>query len=140
MEELETTGAVPLEHHLKALRPPTTTAGCEEVARRRAAEDVDHLGSLLRLCELELIGRERRSARRRLEAARLPTAKTLEAFDFASAPTLNEPLVPELARCESVERREDPLLVGGPGTGRTHLATALASRRAAGAGASAPTG
>ena len=67
------------------------------MARRCAAEDVDHLGFLLQLCELELIERERRAAQRRLKAARFPTVKTLEAFDFVAAPALNKPLVLEPA-------------------------------------------
>jgi DNA replication protein DnaC len=125
MKKIETRSTVLLKHHLKALRLPTMTAECEKVARRCAAEDVDHLGFLLQLCELELIERERRAAQRRLKAARFPTVKTLEAFDFASAPSLNKPLVLDLARCDFIDRRENLLLVGGPGTGKTHLATAL---------------
>jgi len=125
MRKVETKSTVLLKHHLKALRLPTMTAECEKVAARCAKEDVDHLGFLLQLAELELIERERRAAQRRLKAARFPTSKTLEAFDFAAAPSLNKPLVLELARCEFVERRENLLLVGGPGTGKTHLATAL---------------
>jgi DNA replication protein DnaC len=126
MSKVETKSTVLLKHHLKALRLPTMTAECEKVASRCAAEDVDHLGFLLQLCELELIERERRAAGRRLKAARFPSPKALDGFDFAAAPKLNKPLVLELARCEFVERRENLLLVGGPGTGKTHLATALA--------------
>jgi DNA replication protein DnaC len=118
MKKTETKSTVLLKHHLKALRLPTMTAECEKVARRCAAEDVDHLGFLLQLCELELIERERRAAQRRLKAARFPTIKTLESFDFAAAPALNKPMVLELARCDFVERRENLLLVGGPGTGK----------------------
>ncbi len=101
------------------------TAECEEVARRCAGEDVDHLGFLLQPGERELIERERRAARRRLKAARLPTVEALEAFDSAAAPSLNKPLVLERARREFVEGREDLLPVGGPGPGKAHRATAL---------------
>jgi hypothetical protein len=77
MSKVETKSTVLLKHHLKALRLPTMHGECEKVARRCAAEDVDHLGFLLQLCELELIERERRAAGRRLKAARFPSPKAL---------------------------------------------------------------
>jgi DNA replication protein DnaC len=46
-------------------------------------------------------------------------------FDFASASKLNKPLMLKLLKCDYLDRRENLLLVGGPGTGKTHLATAL---------------
>jgi len=60
MKKLETTSTVLLKHHLKALKLPTMTAECEKVAARCARENVDHLGFLLQLAELELL--ERRAA------------------------------------------------------------------------------
>jgi DNA replication protein DnaC len=125
MSKARDKSTVLLEHHLKALKLPTMHGECESVAARCAQENVDHLGFLLRLCERELIEREGRAAQRRLKAARFPTVKTLEGFDFAAAPKLNKPLVLELLRCAYLDRRENLLLVGGPGTGKTHLATAL---------------
>ena len=119
MSKAETRSTVLLKHHLKALKLPTMTAECEKVAARCAKENVDHLGFLLQLCELELIERERHAAGRRLKAARFPSPKTPDAFDFAAAPKVNKPAVLELARCEYVDRRENLLLVGGPGTGKT---------------------
>jgi DNA replication protein DnaC len=126
MKTLATTSTVLLKHHLKALKLPTMTSECEKVAARCAQENVDHLGFLLQLCELELLDRERRAASRRLKAARFPTVKTLEAFDFAAAPSVNKSLILELLRCEYIDRRENVLLIGGSGTGKSHLATSLA--------------
>ena len=131
MKRVEATSTVLLKHHLKALKLPTITAECEKVAARCARENVDHLGFLLQLCELELLDRERRAAARRLKAARLPTPKGLDGFDFKAAPSVNKPQVLELKRCEYIERRENVLLIGGSGTGKTHLATALAAEACA---------
>jgi DNA replication protein DnaC len=131
MKKIETKSAVLLRHHLKALKLPTMTAECEKVAARCAREDVDHLGFLLQLCELELLDRERRAAARRLKAARLPVPKALDGFDFAAAPSVNKPLILELMRCAYIENRENVLLIGGSGTGKTHLATALAAEACA---------
>jgi DNA replication protein DnaC len=121
----ETKSTVLLKHHLKALKLPTIQAECEKVAGRCAAENIDHLTFLLQVCELELIERERKAAERRLKAARFPTPKTLESFDFSARPSVNKPLVLDLIRGDYLTRRENILLVGPSGTGKTHLATAL---------------
>jgi DNA replication protein DnaC len=126
MSKNEDKSTVLLKHHLKALKMPTILSECEKVAARCAKENVDHLGFLLQLCELELLDRERRAAERRLKAAKFPGPKTLETFDFKARPSVNKPLVLELMRCEYIDKRENVLLVGNSGTGKTHLATALA--------------
>ena len=64
-------------------------------------------------------------ADRRLKAAKFPTHKTLDSFDFKAQPSLNKVLVTELMRGEFIDRRENILLVGNSGVGKTHLATAL---------------
>ena len=114
-----------LKHHLKALKLPTMLAEAEKIAHRCAADNADHLAFLLQLVELELIERERKAAERRLKGARFPATKMLDEFDFASRPSVNKPKVLELVKGEYLDRRENILLVGPSGTGKTHLATAL---------------
>jgi DNA replication protein DnaC len=114
-----------LKHHLKALRLPTMQSESERIALRCAAENVGHLGYLLQLTELELLERERKAAERRLKAARFPAIKTLDGFDFSAQPSVNKVLVAELMRCAYIDARENIILAGNPGTGKSHLATAL---------------
>ena len=127
MKSLESKSLVLLRHHLKARRLPTIGQEAEKVAAQAAADNADHITYLLRLCGLELLGRGKRAAERCLKAARFPTMKTLDSFDVTARPSVNKMLVAELARCEYIDTRENVLLVGNPGTGKSHIATALAA-------------
>ena len=119
-----TKSTVLVKHHLKSLKLPTMSNECEKVASRAAVENLDHLAYLQRLCELELIERERRAAERRLKAARFPQTKTFDEFDFGQQPSINKPLVLELAKGQYIDNRENVLLIGSSGVGKTHLAIA----------------
>ena len=114
-----------LEHHLKTLKLPTMLREYAKVAATCSKQNVAHAGFLTQLTELELIERERRAAERRLKAARFPAHKTLDDFDFTAQTSINKTMVSELARSLYLDHRENILLVGSPGTGKTHLATAL---------------
>src|SRR5262249_48053927 len=116
-----------LRQHLTALHLPSVKAECEQAARQAASDNLDYLGFLLRLCERELADREQRACQRRLRAARFPQLKSLDEFDFTAQPSLKRALVLELARCEFIDRRESVILLGGPGTGKTHVAIGLAA-------------
>ena len=114
-----------LAHHLKVLKLPTFLREYDKVARQCATEGIDHARYLLRLAELELIDRERRMVERRIKAARFPTVKSLDSFDFKAIPSLNKMLVLELARCDYITGNDNIIAVGNSGTGKTNIAIGL---------------
>lgn len=115
-----------LEHHLKQLKLPTMLREYAPVAAACTQDRCDYPAYLLRLAERELIDRDQRAAERRIKAARFPVIKTLDTFDFKAQPSINQPLIRELTTGQYIDRHENVLLVGNSGTGKTHLASALA--------------
>ena len=114
-----------LDHRLKSLRLPTVLREYGKLARQCATEGQDHVQFLARLVELEMIDRERRMIERRIKAAKFPSVKSLDSFDFKAIPALNKMQVLELARCEWIDRRENVIALGPSGTGKTHIALGL---------------
>jgi DNA replication protein DnaC len=123
---MKTVQDLTLKAHLKELRLPTVLREYSKTAVDAAKEGLDYEAYLQRLLSAEISDREARAFQRRLKLARLPSKKTLAVFDFAALPNFEPIAVHRLASCEFVERRENVLLVGSSGTGKTHLATALA--------------
>lgn len=79
---------------------------------------------LSQLLKAETAEREVRSVAYQLKAARFPAYRDLNGFDFSSS-EINEALVRQLHRCEFIDEANNIVLVGGPGTGKTHVATAI---------------
>jgi len=117
--------AVLLSHHLKSLKLPTILREYAGVAAQCAQAKGDYATFLLQLCERELLERERKATERRVREACFPVIKTIDLFDFNAIPSLNESLLRELLRGEYLQKSENILLIGNPGTGKTHLATSL---------------
>ena len=117
---------VELKSHLKALRLPTVLREYQKTAADAAQEGLGHEEYLLRLLRSEIADREGRSFQRLLKLARLPSKKTIAEFDFTKLPDLEPLTVHRLGGCEFVTKAENVLLVGSSGTGKTHLATAIA--------------
>ena len=88
--------------------------------RRHPVQQI--IGTLL---QTEVADKQARSIKYQMASARLPTAKELADFDFAASP-VNEPLIQELATGGFLEGKRNIVLVGGTGTGKTHLAVAIA--------------
>jgi DNA replication protein DnaC len=79
---------------------------------------------LSQLLKAEVAEREVRSVAYQIKAARFPAYKDLTGFDFASS-EVNEAMVRQLHGGEFIDGADNVVLIGGPGTGKTHLATAL---------------
>lgn len=115
-----------LEYSLKRLKLQIILRDYASIAAVCRKDRADYVTYLLRLVERELPDREKRAAERRIKEANFPVVKTIDTFDFKVQPSLNEQLVRELMRGEYIDRRENLLLIGNPGSGKTHLACALA--------------
>jgi len=114
-----------LKHYLKKLKLPTILREYQTMAAVCTKERCDYSSFLLRLVERESLDRQKRAAERRVKNARFPVIKTLDTFDFGLQPSINEKLVRELMTGEYLDRKENILLVGNSGTGKTHLASSL---------------
>lgn len=114
-----------IEAHLKRLKLPTMRRQFASLAREAANANRTYEEFLLTLLEEEVRQRDVSVIRERLRRANFPEVKTLDTFDFTAIPALNKPKVLQLSTCEFVRQRENCLLIGTPGTGKTHVATAL---------------
>ena len=79
---------------------------------------------LAQLLKAEMAEREVRSIAYHMKVARFPAYKDLSGFEFASS-EVNEALVRQLHRCEFLDGAHNIVLIGGPGTGKSHIATAI---------------
>jgi DNA replication protein DnaC len=115
-----------LDGDLKTLCLPAIRAQwprlTEEAQRRRQT----HAEYLAELMHLEVTHRREARIARRIKEARFPVLKTLDHFDFAAQPAVAKEEVLELARGDFLAEHRNVVLIGGVGTGKTHLASALA--------------
>lgn len=103
-------------------------AALPQVVQAAQREQWTYETFLQRALAAELEGREQKALARRLEAARIPSKKTLDGFDFSFQPTLSERRLRELAALAFVRTCTNLVFLGPPGTGKTHLSLALADR------------
>jgi DNA replication protein DnaC len=111
---------------LVGLRMPRALEVLDATLRRIEQGEIDGIQAFDELLMEELTLRESRRIKAALMMARLTTIKTLAGFDFAFQPSLDRNRIMALAELKFIERAEVVHLLGPPGTGKSHLATALA--------------
>jgi DNA replication protein DnaC len=117
---------VVLEGYLKKLYLSTFLRHHEAYAAEAAESNQSYSRFLLALAEQEVLEREVRRRQRRLKEAKIPVVKDLTTFDFDMIPQLNQKKIQQLLSGDYMEKAEPVILIGNPGLGKTHIATALA--------------
>jgi len=115
-----------IEAHAVELKLPTVRRRFRALAAEALREQQTPIAYLAALLEAEVAERAERRERRRLIDARFPLIKRLEDFRFADNPSVPQATIAALAEGSWIDDRESIILSGESGTGKTHLATALA--------------
>ena len=115
-----------IRRSLVSLKMPRALEILDATLRRIEQGQIDGIEALDELLGEELSLRENRRIKAALRMARLPVVKTLASYDFSFQPSLDKNRILALAGLDFIERAEVVHLLGPPGTGKSHIATAPA--------------
>lgn len=107
------------------LRMPSLMKHYPELLRDALEQNADHLQFLASCLEHEVHKKQEQKQLHLLSQAKFPKPKTLDEFQFAHIPKLPKMKVEQLAQGSFVARRENVICIGRPGTGKSHIATAI---------------
>ena len=115
-----------IELYSKQLRTPMFNQYTDVV--RQLDQNQSYEDFLIALMKLELDSRQESTRRRKIKAAGFPYIKTMEELDYSRFEHMDEAFINELASCDFISRRQNVVMIGNPGTGKTHLSIALGLR------------
>lgn len=116
---------VQLGNNLEALKLNWIKDNLNDRLTSLAEQEIPLAEALYQLTSAEIKYRDARAKRIQIHVAHFPYEKTLSDFDFDYQPSINRQLIQDLATLRFTESASNILFVGSPGTGKTHLATAI---------------
>src|SRR5947209_4917831 len=117
-----------LTHLFRAMKAPAAARALPNLAEHARQEEWSYERFAEALLSTELSSRESSGGRLRIRAARFPAHKTLEEFDFTFQRSVKKQVIEHLGQLDFLHARENVVLLGPPGTGKTHLAIAVSIR------------
>jgi DNA replication protein DnaC len=117
-----------LAHLFRALKAPAAARAFPALADRAREESWSYEKFLAALLDTEVSAREGHGGENRIKAARFPARKTLEEFDFAFQRSIKKQIVEHLGQLDFLHAKQNVILLGPPGTGKTHISVALGVR------------
>ncbi len=111
---------------LAGLKMPGALEAIDEVLSKADSRSVTPAEAILELLGAQISLRNNRRLLAAMRSSRLPAVKTLEEFDLSLRPSIKREQIDSLAELGFLERKENVVLLGPPGMGKTHLAIALA--------------
>jgi DNA replication protein DnaC len=117
-----------LAHLFRAMKAPAAARALPKLADRAREEEWSYERFAEALLSTEQSSREAHGGEGRIRSARFPARKTLEEFDFTFQRSVKKQVIEHLGQLDFLHARENVVLLGPPGTGKTHIAIALGVR------------